>query len=130
MPPYRGAWWTAYPITTTLVDPGNALGDYTVTNTPGTLTITTGTPSVTTWPTATAISYGQTLSSSTLSGGLASAAGAFSFTTPFVAPGAGTVSASITFTPTDNVDYNAVTGSVNVTVSKATPSQSVTKRGL
>ncbi|MBZ5508941.1 MAG: beta-propeller fold lactonase family protein [Acidobacteriia bacterium] len=29
-----------YPITATLVDPGNVLGNYTVTNTPGTLTIT------------------------------------------------------------------------------------------
>ncbi len=78
-------------------------------------------PSVTAWPTATAITYGQTLASSSLSGGTASVGGSYAFTTPTTAPGAGTAAQSVTFTPTDTTDYSNVTGTVNVTVSKATP---------
>ena len=39
------------------------------------------TPTVTAWPAASSITYGQTLASSTLSGGTASVSGAFSWTT-------------------------------------------------
>jgi hypothetical protein len=74
------------------------------------------TPSVTTWPTATPITYGQTLASSTLSGGAASVAGSFAFTTPGTAPGAGTASHEVTFTPTDTANYNTVSGTASVTV--------------
>ncbi len=79
---------------------------------------------VTAWPTAGAITYGQTLASSSLSGGTASVAGTFSWTTPTTAPGAGTQSQSVTFTPNDTVDYNTVSGTVTVTVNKATPTVS------
>ena len=59
------------------------------------------------------ITYGQTLASSTLTGGTASIpAGSFTWTTPTTAPGAGTASQSVTFTPTDTTDYNTVTGTV------------------
>ncbi len=78
-------------------------------------------PTVSAWPAASAITYGQTLASSTLSGGTASTAGTFAFTTPATAPGAGTPSESVTFTPADTTDYNAVVGSASVTVNKATP---------
>ena len=88
------------------------------------LTISQGTPSISTWPTSTAISYGQTLASSTLSGGSGSVGGSFAFTTATTAPGVGTAAQSVTFTPTDSTDYSSVTGSVNVTVNKATPSVS------
>jgi hypothetical protein len=77
------------------------------------------TPTVSTWPAASAIIYGQTLASSILSGGSASVPGTFAFTTPSTAPGAGTSAQSVTFTPTDTADYNTVLGAVNVTVSKA-----------
>jgi hypothetical protein len=77
-------------------------------------------------PTATSITYGQTLASSTLSGGAAtngasnaSVAGTFAFTTPLNVPAAGTASQSVTFTPTDTNDYNTVTVVVNVTVNGA-----------
>jgi hypothetical protein len=63
----------------------------------------------------------QTLASSTLSGGAGSTPGTFAFTTPSTAPGAGTPSQGVTFTPTDGTDYNTATGSVSVTVNKATP---------
>ncbi|HEY1802849.1 MAG TPA: glycoside hydrolase family 44 protein [Terracidiphilus sp.] len=79
------------------------------------------TPTVTAWPTAGPLGYGQTLASSTLNGGTASVSGAFSWMTPTTAPGAGSQSESVTFTPTDTTDYNSVAGSVTVIVSKAMP---------
>ncbi len=79
------------------------------------------TPTVSVWPTASAITYGQTLASSTLTGGSASVSGSFSWTTPTTAPGAGTPNEGVTFTPSDTTDYNTVSGSVGVVVSKATP---------
>jgi Glycoside hydrolase family 44 len=88
------------------------------------VTVSKATPTVSAWPTASAITYGQTLASSTLSGGTASVPGVFSWTTPATAPAAGTASQSVTFTPTDTTDYNAETGSASVTVNKATPTVS------
>jgi len=79
------------------------------------------TPAVSAWPTTTAITYGQSLSSSTLTGGAASTAGTFAFSTPSIVPSAGTTTQSVIFTPTDSVDYRSITGSVCLTVSQATP---------
>lgn len=84
-----------------------------------TLTINKATPTVTTWPLATAISFGQTLSSSTLSGGAASVPGSFSFVNPSIVPPVGTYSATVLFTPADQTNYNTVSGTVNVIVNKA-----------
>jgi hypothetical protein len=78
-------------------------------------------PSVTAWPVATAITYGQTLAASTLGGGSASPAGTFAFTTPSTAPNAGTALQSVTYTPTDTADYNTASSTVSVTVNKADP---------
>jgi hypothetical protein len=86
------------------------------------VTVNKATSSVTTWPAASSINYGQTLASSTLSGGASTPAGSFAFTTPTTAPGAGTASQSVTFTPTDATDYSTLTGTASVTVNKATPS--------
>jgi hypothetical protein len=95
---------------------------------PGSVSVTVNpaTPTVSAWPAATAITYGQTLASSTLTGGSASVSGAFAWTTPTIVPSGGTPSESVTFTPTDTTDYNTVTGSVNVTVNPATPTVTVT----
>src|ERR1035437_7309452 len=77
-------------------------------------------------PTGTAITYGQTLASSTLSGGMVTnslgmtVAGSFAWTTPTNAPAAGTSSQSVTFTPT-NPSCNTATVNVSVTVNKQTP---------
>ena len=68
-------------------------------------TDTRATPTVTAWPTASGITYGQALSASTLTGGTASVTGSFAFTTPSTVPPAGTYSASVTFTPTDLTSY-------------------------
>ncbi len=84
-----------------------------------TVNVTVSTITITTAPTASAISYGQTLASSTLSGGVGSVAGSFAFTTPTTAPSAGTASQGVTFTPTDTTNYATATTTVNVTVNKA-----------
>ena len=78
-------------------------------------------PLITAKPTATAIIYGQTLASSTLSGGAVSVPGCFVFTTPVTAPTVGASAQSVTFIPTDTLSYQTVTTSVSVTVFKATP---------
>ena len=83
------------------------------------LAVNRANPNVTIWPTASAITYGQTLASSTLSGGSATPAGSFAFTTPSAAPNAGTALQSVTYTPTDTTNYNIVVSSVSVTVYKA-----------
>ena len=90
------------------------------------MTVNKGTPTVSVWPFATAITYGQTLASSSLSGGSAAPAGSFTFTTPTTTPNAGTASQNVTFTPTDNANYAIVSGSAGVTVNKATPSPTLT----
>jgi hypothetical protein len=90
-----------------------------------TLTVTIGTPIITAAPTAMGIAYGQTLATSALSGGTASVAGTFAFTTPSTAPGVGTAAQGVTFTPTDTTNYTSTTTTVNVTVVKATPTITV-----
>ena len=77
------------------------------------------TPTVSAWPTAGSITYGQTLASSTLTGGTASVGGTFGWTTSSTSPGAGTPSYSVTFTPSNTTDYGSVTGQVSLTVNKA-----------
>jgi hypothetical protein len=83
------------------------------------VTVNKAASSVTAWPTASAIAYGQTLASSTLSGGTGTVPGSFAFTTPGTKPDAGTALEGVTFTPTDNIDYASKAGTVSVTVSKA-----------
>jgi hypothetical protein len=85
------------------------------------VTVAKGTPSITAAPTATAITYGQSLSASTLSGGSASVAGSFAWTSPGSQPAAGTASQGVTFTPSDTANYEAVTTMVSVTVNPAPP---------
>ena len=80
------------------------------------VTVNPATPTVTAWPTASSISGGQALSSSTLSGGSASVPGAFTWTSPGTMPPVGSDSESVTFSPYDIADYVTVTGLVSVTV--------------
>ena len=87
-----------------------------------TITVAKGTPSITAAPTASAIFYGQSLSSSSLSGSSASVAGNFSFTSPSTTPSTGISSQSVTFTPTSTANFNTTTTTVSVTVAKGTPS--------
>ena len=143
----QGYSWSIYDSSTALVTGAlsNGTGSYTMTTSPltvgqhtftatysssqnyyppgtsntVTLSVAKATPSVTVWPTASAITFGQTLASSTLSGGTASVGGTFTWSTPTTAPGVGDYSGSVMFTPTDTTDYNTVTGTVTVTVNPA-----------
>lgn len=74
---------------------------------------------ITTPPAASAITYGQSLTSSTLTGGTADVAGAFAFTTGGQILGAGTHTVSVTFTPTDSVANVGATTSISIVVNKA-----------
>ncbi|NDE17751.1 hypothetical protein EBZ80_22765 [bacterium] len=87
-------------------------------NQSATFTIAKGTPTITVAPTASAITAGQALSSSELSGGTASVPGTFGWTTLSTVPGS-TGSYGVTFTPTDSANYNAATTTVEVTVNPA-----------
>jgi hypothetical protein len=93
--------------------------DYNTVTGSASVTVNKATPTVSAWPTASAITYGQTLASSILSGGTASVPGTFTWTTPTTAPAAGMTSESVTFTATDAADYNTVAAFVSVTVNPA-----------
>jgi autotransporter-associated beta strand protein len=86
------------------------------------VTVNSQTPLLKTAPTASTITNGSPLSASILTGGAitnaagTNVAGTFAFTTPFATPGVGTAAQSVTFTPTDSVDYNSFAFNVNVTV--------------
>ena len=83
--------------------------------------IVKATPTIVAVPSASAITYGQTLADSNLTGGTASTPGSYAFTVPSTAPGVGTANQNVTFTPNDTANYNTATTSVSVTVGKATP---------
>ena len=126
-----GATASPYTFTASAADTGkkyrvvftNAAGS--ATSTAATLTVTLPQLVISTWPGATAITYGQTLASSTLSGGLASAEGTFAFTSPGTVPAVGTADQAVTFTPTDAVNYSPVSGTASVTVQQATPTVTI-----
>jgi hypothetical protein len=73
---------------------------------------------VTQWPTASAITYGQPLSASTLTGGTATVAGTFDFEYPHLTYSAGTHMVSVTFTPDDLVTYLPVSEDISITVNR------------
>jgi hypothetical protein len=108
-------------IVATLSDPGSKLGNYTLSQTIGTLTITQAT-TVLTWATPAPIAYETALSSTQLNATSGGVAGTFIYT-----PAAGTILSagshvfSVTFTPTDTVDYSSASATVTLTVNKATP---------
>jgi fibronectin type 3 domain-containing protein len=83
------------------------------------------TPVLSTVPTASAITYGQRLSASTLGGGVVTNAagttvpGTFVFDTTNIMPAPGIANQPVTFTPTDTNDYNPLAFGVSVTVNTA-----------
>jgi hypothetical protein len=102
-------------VTFTPADAAN----YNPATTSASVTVNKAVVEITKAPTASAITFGQTLADSSLSGGTASVPGTFAFTNPATAPNAGTASQGVTFTPADAANYNSSTTSVNVTVNKA-----------
>ena len=100
------------------------------------LTVTTQqVPTIISWPTTTGLTYGDTLTVATLTGGSASVPGTFTYTAPATIPGAvGTYAASGKFTPTNTVAYSTVIvpASISVPVSQkglTIASPAVTTRG-
>ena len=112
-----GAGTASHGVTFTPSDTTN----YTTTTTTVNVTVAKITPTITAAPTASGITYGQTLASSTLSAGTASVAGTFTFSVPSTAPIVGTASQGVTFTPSDTANYNTASGTVSLVVNKATP---------
>ncbi len=97
---------------------GAADVNYAISYVSGTVTVNKATPTLT-WATPAAITYGTALSSTQLDA-TASVAGTLVYS-----PAAGTVlsagshTLSVTFTPTDNTDYNTATAMVTLTVNQA-----------
>jgi hypothetical protein len=118
----------SFAFTTPTATPGVGTANQSVTFTPTdnidystisfnvSVTVLKASPTLTTAPTASAIYYGQALSASALSGGVASVPGTFAFTTPTATPGVGTANQSVTFTPANSIDYSTISFNVSVTV--------------
>lgn len=93
------------------------------------VTVTESNPHIATAPTASQLTYGQTLADATLTGGVATVsvassdvvAGTFTFDSPSTAPSAGTQDFAVTFTPDDSSTWSAVALTVSVTTVKADP---------
>ncbi|MCL2066738.1 MAG: InlB B-repeat-containing protein [Treponema sp.] len=84
------------------------------------ITVNKANPTVT-WPVAAAITYGQQLSDSVLTGGASEVDGAFTWTDGTIAPAITNSGYEVTFTPDDADNYNAVTNTVAITVNIADP---------
>ena len=101
-----------------------------------TQTVRQTTPSLTL--TASTINYGQTLTSSSLTGSVATngydadadgdeaVTGSFAFADNTIAPNAGVTNVWVIFTPTDSTNYTTASNTVNVTVNKANSTVTVT----
>ena len=78
------------------------------------------TPSILQQPTATTITYGQSLAESVLENGTADVEGTFAWETPEFQPNAGeNQTFNVIFTPANTEKYNSLTISVTVNVNKA-----------
>jgi hypothetical protein len=95
--------------------------NYNTATTSVSVTVDKATPTISAAPTASAITFGQTLADSNLTGGTAITPGSFAFTTPSTAPSVGTANQGVTFTPSNTANYNTATTSVSVTVNNAGP---------
>jgi len=104
-----------YAIVPTLVDPGDRQTNYTLSLVNGTLTITQAVPLMI-WSNPPAITYGTALTSNQLNA-KANTGGNFVYSpTNGTVLNAGTNALSVTFNPSDAVDYRSVTDSVSLLV--------------
>jgi len=93
--------------------------DYTTATASVTLTVNKATP-VVTWPTPAPITYGTAVGP-TQQDATANVAGVFAYAQPAGwVPIVGTHTMTVTFTPTDSLDYKTVTATVILTVNPAT----------
>ena len=107
-----GAGTNSYSVTFT---PTNSTNFGSTTNNVS-VTVNQVAPVVSAWPAATPIASGQSLNSSTLTGGTANTDGTFVWTSAITVPGVGTTSYNVTFTPSDAIDFSTANGWVSVTV--------------
>jgi streptogramin lyase len=118
--PAAGTLLTAGTQTLTATFTPTDATDYTTASATVSITVNPSTPAIT-WATPAAIAYRTLLSSAQLNA-TSPVSGYFSYS-----PAAGTIlgagqqTLTVTFTPTDTVDYATATASVMLTVSKATP---------
>ena len=87
-----------------------------------TVTITKATPTISTYPAATPLTYEQSLSDSMLSGGEANTAGSFAWTNENLKPSVSDSNSTeydVTFTPSDGVNYSTASCQIKITVNKA-----------
>jgi hypothetical protein len=99
----------------------NDTGAYLVVTTSIPVLVEKATPLISETPSAQVMKYGQELSASALSGGLASVSGSFAFSNPALAPPLGNSVQSIVFIPSDSGNYASVGANVTVTVTKGDP---------
>ena len=83
------------------------------------LTILPGKPIIVSYPTATAITYGQTLSESILEGGEASTAGSFAWSDSLALPNAGAGWQYVRFVPEDQESFSTVEFQIELVVNQA-----------
>ena len=98
--------------------------DYNTTTGSAQVKISKVTPSITTLPSASAITFGQTLANSTLTGGTASVPGTFAWETSSTSPtvnDSNSTAYPVVFTPKDATNYNSVETAVELTVNPADP---------
>ena len=84
--------------------------------------ITKATPVISANPTASAITYGQSLKNSSFTGGTVSTTGDFDWVSPDTNPSvadSGKTMYEVVFTPSDSANWNTATTSVTITVNKA-----------
>ena len=87
-----------------------------------TVTVAKATPVITENPTASAITYKESLKDSTLSGGKVNTTGSFVWVTPDTNPtvaDSGKTMYEVVFTPSDSANWNTATTTVTLTVNKA-----------
>ena len=119
---------TEYSVTFTPTDTEH----YNAINVPVKLTVNKAMSSITSTPAASAITYGQMLSESILSGGSGSVAGSFAWTDGATKPSvsdSNTTAYSVTFTPIDN-NYAPSTTTVTLVVNKSTSSVAAPTNGI
>ena len=99
--------------------------DYTTATATVSITVNQATPAIT-WSNPAAITYGTALSATQLNA-TASVAGTFTYSPAAAAVlGAGQHDLTVTFTPTDSIDYTTATATVTITVNQATTALTVT----
>ncbi|MDP4152847.1 MAG: S-layer homology domain-containing protein [Bacillota bacterium] len=112
------------PYTKNLIFTPTDTDNYEAVTFPATITVNKATPTVSAWPTVSAVAYGQTFGNAIDSSkASASVSGTFSIEDAGKTPDASATpyTKNLIFTPSDTTNYNVVSNPTSVTVNKATP---------